>query len=252
MRVILTLCLIFMASLTYAAPSKSDVSEFLARLYTAPALRAELQSYGFEGANLELAIGHVQRVMNDRVIAGKIADHIIAAGQGRLEVGNTDGFIAPLVSSGLPRLSTRELSYYYKVEATVFGALPKRECGLALKGKLSPKAMTRVTARTAAKLNTAALKEYYRISFKAARLGATKPALVLSGRDAAQRAKKLVSVLEAEAATRSNGAALMRAYETNFQVSNNIACEAGLLLFDAVLKQPPRARHELLVFMGLN
>ncbi|MBU2981580.1 hypothetical protein KO498_07095 [Lentibacter algarum] len=250
-RAVILTGLMLVGTLAFAAPSRDDVIDFLGRVYTEEGLRRELTGHGFRGENLALSMAHVRRVMNDRVVTGAIADRLIAAGQGKLEpTGSADGFLMPIVERGLTRLPAPELSYYYKVEATVFKALPTRECGLELKGRLHPAAMSHLAANATSKLNTPALKEYYRIVHKAARLGATRKPVQLGQAEQAKRGKRLFAAMQAEAAKRSNGAALMRAYENEWKVSNAVACEAGLLLFDTILTLPAGERHRMLVMIS--
>ena len=251
MRLIVALCLMLLNAATVAAQSRNDVIDFLGRVYTEEGLRAELTSHGFAGENLEVSIAHIQRIMGDRVVVGAIADRLIAAGQGKVDpTGNANGFVMPMVERGLARLPARELTYYYKVEATIFRALPKRECGLELKGRLHPRVMNKLTANATAKLNTPALKDYYRIVHKAARLGATRAPVKLSEAETEKRSKELFAAMITEAGKRKNSAELIGAYASNWKVNNAVACEAGLLLFDTILALPASKRHRMLVLIS--
>ena len=88
--------------------------------------------------------------------------------------------LQPLLDLWMGHLAPSELVYFFKVEQVVVEALCKRDCGLIFKNRLPANEVARRTAETSGRLNTPSLKEYYRIQYKAAKLGATRAPKQLS------------------------------------------------------------------------
>lgn len=248
--VILLFMVLGVATQAQQGPSRNEIIRFLGTLHQMPGMRERLVDQGFKGENLELALGHVHTVMNDRQIAGYIADRLIALGRGdRRAAMAATGLLEPLMDRGMGHLSPRELAYFYQVEKTVIDAMPLRTCGLAFKDKLAPGEMEKSTARVAARLNTPALKEYYRIQLKAAKLGVNRKAKQLTGARKARAEQALVESVIAISSARGDGQRLLAAMDDMDGASNAMACKAGRMFLDGVMSLPAGKRHDALVLM---
>ena len=229
---------------------KSDLVRLLGELPEFAPIREDMAVLGFRGEKLDMAEGQIVRMLRDPLIAGNIADRVIAAQQGPLRSVEAGGLFWPLVDRGLGHLTARELRYFYLVEQTMLKALTPRECGLAVKEKLSPERLAKATGRVAARLNTPALKEYYRIQYKAARFGATREAARLNPRDAARVVEKINEAIGRELAGKPDAKALMQAFADLGRVGNRRACKAGTIFMDAVLSMKGRDLHQALILLS--
>jgi len=230
--------------------AKADIVRLLGRMHEFVPVEQEFRSLGFEGENLDLAMAQYKRMFNDSGIAGFVADRILAAQQGdvptALEAG---GLLGPLVNRGTGHLPTRDLEYFYKVEYAVFKALPYRECGLAVKQRLSERRLADATARAAARMNTPALKEYYRIQFKAARLGVTRRAVRLDPAESA-RIERLVGETVFAREGDAGAGRMMRIFAQPGRATNRQACEAGRMIMESVLSLQGRDLRDALIYFS--
>lgn len=234
-----------------AAPDKAEITEFLRQLHTLPNIRQDYEEMGFQGENLELALEQMRRILGDPAVGGYIADRLVALGQGELQSANlAAGLIDPLLDRGLGHLTARELSYFYQVEKVVMDALSRRDCGQAFKGRLAPQVLAERTTRVAARLNTPALREYYRIQLKAARLGVTRAPKKLSDAAMERAQARLMEALKAQARTRGDARLFERALQGFEGLSNGAACDTGRFFMDAIMSLPLRERYEVLIFMN--
>lgn len=246
------LCLILAAPLAQAQQptEKADIVRLLGRMHEFVPIEEEFRALGFAGENLDLAMAQYKRVFNDPGIAGYVADRILATQQGTIPGAmQAGGLLGPLIDRGIGHLPTQELKYFYLVENEVFGALPYRECGLAVKQRLSDRRLADATARAAARLNTPALREYYRIQYKAARLGLTRDAKRLSpARNA--RIEKIIGdiVFSREGDARSQS--LMRTFATPERATHRQACEAGRMIMDTVLSMEGNDLRDALIYFS--
>lgn len=229
---------------------KSDVVRLLGQLPEFAPIREDMRALGFEGEKLDLAVAQIERMLRDPLIASNIADRVIAARLPNVDTVEAGGLFWPLVDRGLGRLPAREIAYFYRVEQTMLKALPARECGLTIKEKLPAARLAKVTGSVAARLNTPALREYYRIQFKAARLGASREVLRLDPAAEARAADAINRALGRMLADRPDREALMRAYRNLNRVSNRRACEAGRVFMDAVLSMEGRELHNALILLS--
>lgn len=229
---------------------KSDVVRLLGQLPEFTPIRQDMQALGFEGEKLDLAVAQIERMLRDPLIASNIADRVIAARLPSVDTVEAGGLFWPLVDRGLGRLTARELRYFYLVEQTMLKALPVRECGLTIKERLAPERLAKVTGSVAARLNTPALREYYRIQFKAAQFGASRDVRRLDPAAEARAAESINRALGRTLADRPDREALMRAYRNLERVSNRRACEAGRLFMDAVLSMEGRELHNALILLS--
>ena len=60
-------------------PNRADIVRLLGQVPDFAPIREELTALGFEGENLELAVAHAELVYRDPVLAGHVADQVIAA-----------------------------------------------------------------------------------------------------------------------------------------------------------------------------
>ncbi len=232
------------------APNRDDIVDLLARMDEFVPLREEFISMGFRGENLELAMDQHARVFGDPAIGGYVADRLIEAYSGTIPgAAEAGGLLGPLIDRGIGHLPTRELAYFYQVENTVFRALPFRECGLAVKQRLSDRRLADATARAAARLNTPALKEYYRIQYKAARLGLTRQAVRLTP----ARTEQIEARIGEEIFSQTGDAAarnLIRLFENPRRASNRLACEAGRTIMQTVMTMQGRELRDALIYFS--
>lgn len=231
-------------------PNKADIVRLLGRMHEFVPIRKEFSELGFRGENLELAVAQYQRVFSDKQIAGFVADRIIAAYEGALpSATEAGGLLGPLIDRGIGHLSIGELIYFYKVENAVFKALPTRECGLAVKQQLSDRRLTNATARAAARLNTPALKEYYRIQYKAARLGLNNKAVRLSP-SATKRIEAKIGEQVFAQTEDARSRSLIRVFGSPDTASNQQACEAGRMIMDTVMTMQGRDLRDALLYFS--
>lgn len=229
---------------------KSDIVRILGELPEFTPLREDMAALGFAGEKLDLAVAQIERMLRDPLIANNIADRVIAARLPNVRTVEAGGLFWPLVDRGLGRLNARDLRYFYLVEQTMLKALPVRECGLTIKEKLPPARLAKVTGSVAARLNTPALKEYYRIQFKAAQFGASRDIVRLDPEAELRAAEAINEALGRALADRADRPALMRAYKDLYRVSNRRACEAGRVFMDAVLSMEGRELHNALILLS--
>ena len=229
---------------------KSDIVRLLGQLPEFTPIRDDMAALGFKGEKLDLAVAQIERMLRDPLIANNIADRVIAAQIPSVQSIEPGGLFWPLVDRGLSHLRPRELEYFYRVEQTMLKALPVRECGLTIKEKLPPAKLAKATGSVAARLNTPALKEYYRIQFKAARFGASRDVVRLNPEAEVRAAATINEALGRSLASRADSAALMRAYRDLNNVSNRRACEAGRLFMDAVLSLKGRELTNALILLS--
>ncbi|MCV2893839.1 hypothetical protein [Lentibacter sp. XHP0401] len=234
-----------------AAPEKAEIVRILGEIHTLPGMRDSLERNGFTGENLELAVRQIGIMLGDRQIANHIAERILAAGRGDfVNAQAAQGLIQPLLSRGMGHLSERELGYFYQVETTVLKAMTKRDCGLSFRNRLPPDELARRTAKVAARLNAPALKEYYRIQYKAAKLGVTRGPKVLSDALRERVATRLNVALNEAAEATPEGRAAMKAFARLESVGNPAACDAGLFFMDVVMNMDAAARHETFLVLS--
>lgn len=233
------------------AEMRADIMRMLPRLFSGPEMREELRTLGFQGEKLELAMAHIHRTMSDPVIAGFIAEQVMTAQSGGTDMAGANGVLWQLIDRGAGHLPTRDLEYYFKVQRTVLNALPTRDCGRLIRGRLSVPQMSEMTSRTAARLNAPALETYYRIQLKAARLGATRAPHILPPDRRQRIERRIADVLGARLAAHPQSSALMAAFEDMERASNPHACAAGRLFLDTVLGLDKADLTEGLIYLSM-
>lgn len=229
---------------------RSDIIRLLGQIPDIAPIREELMALGFRGENLELAVKQSETIYRDPLIAGHIADRVIAAYETPRGVAQAGGLVWPLIERGLGHLSTRELKFYYRVEQAMIKAMPVRQCGLAVRNRLSDQRFAEVTARLAARLHTPSLREYYRIQLKAARLGAQRQPVRLSDAAVRRVEAQINAALTRRIAASDNPRGLLSAIENLDRAGNAQACTVGRLFMDIVLELEGRELREALIYLS--
>jgi hypothetical protein len=232
--------------------SRADLIRLLGRLHEEETVRADLRRLGFSGENLDLATQHAADMLSDPAIAGYVADRVLAVQSGtRVPIARAQGLLWGVIDQGLAHLPLQDLRYYYLVEQAVLGAMPTHICGQAVRGTLAPERMADVTARAAARLNTAGLRNYYRIQLRAAQLGAQRGTLVITPKRAAQAEALIFAALTRHIMAEPDAAQIMGSFARLGTVGNAQACRAGQLFIAAVLTLEGRDLHEALIQLSL-
>lgn len=230
--------------------NRADIIRILGQIPDIAPIREELVALGFRGENLELAVKQSETIYRDPLIAGYIADQVIAAYETPQSATAAGGLIWPLIERGLGHLSTGELKYYYRVEQAMIEAMPVRQCGLAVRNRLSDQRFAQVTARLAARLHTPSLKEYYRIQLKAARLGAQRQPVRLSEAAIRRVEARVNAALAERIAASDNPRVLLSAIENLDRAGNAQACTIGRMFMDIVLGLEGRDLRETLIYLS--
>ncbi|MFN3207804.1 MAG: hypothetical protein ACE369_02155 [Roseovarius sp.] len=229
---------------------RREVIRLLGQLPDIAPVREDLQRLGFRGENLALAVRQAELLYRDPVIAGYVADRVIAAFEDPTSVQVADGLMWPLIERGLGHLTTGELKFYYTVERTIMEAMTVRQCGLAVSHRMRPQHFAEVTSRVAARMNTEALKEYYRIQAKAARIGARRAPVRLSAAEIRRVEERVQAVMTRSIEATDRAGRLMAAMVNLDRASTTDACAIGRLFLNTVLQFEGRALRESLVYMS--
>ncbi|MEB8387642.1 hypothetical protein OO012_10410 [Rhodobacteraceae bacterium KMM 6894] len=249
----LMLCLSGPSAQAQSEVTRSDLIRMLGRLYDDLPIREDLMSLGFRGENLDLAVEQAKRVLRDPDVAGYVADRVLALQSGTAPPPTraAEGLLWGLMDRGISHLPLRDLRYYYVVEQAVLKAMSPRNCGLAVRERMSPERLADETARIAARLNTPALRTYYDIQLRAAQLGATRPQLKMSTARIEAAEQSIFEALARLIASRDDAEKLMRTFSRLDNADNRSACTAGRAFIDAVLSLEGKALHEALIYLSL-
>jgi len=258
LRVLTTLLWLLMASAVWAAPQEAEIKpdraeiiRLLGQLPDIAPIREELHAVGFRGANLELAVKQAELIYRDPLLAGYVADQVIAAFEAPQTAQAAGGLMWPLVERGLGHLTTSELKFYYQVERAMIKALPARQCGLAVRNRLSDQRFADLTSRVAARMETRALREYYRIQATAARFGGNAQPVRTAPSSIERVEARIQGVMARSIAGSRNPDALLGALGDLDRATNAQACTIGRLFMDVVMTFKGRALRETLVYMSL-
>lgn len=228
--------------------NRAEMIRILGELPSAMPIREDLQRLGFSGQNLELAVRQAGSFYKDPKIAGYIADQVIAAYTNPSFQVETQGLIWPMVSRGMGHLALSELQFYYSVEQAMINALPNRECGLAMRGRFSNAKYSDAMSRVAARLETDALREFYRIEFKAAQLGATRAPVALTEADKTRAGAAIDARIEVLMRDDPNADRMRAAMQNMARANNKNACQVGRMFYRAVMTlDRGNLRHGLLL-----
>lgn len=239
-------------ALAQAAPidvNRAEMIRILGELPSALPIRADLVDLGFTGENLELAVKQAGSFYKDPIIAGYIADRVIAAYASPGQDIQPQGLIWPMVARGMGHLNLADLRYYYTVEQAMMNALPNRDCGRAMRGRLTDKEFADAMSRMAARLETGALQKFYRIEFDAAQLGATRQPVRLTEQVKRDVGAAIDARLNALLQSEPDASRLRAAMQNLTRADNKSACRVGRLFYTAVLTlDQGDLRHGLLMF----
>ena len=231
--------------------TKADVVRFLHELPEVAPIEAEMRSLGFSGENLALAVQQTESFYTDPQIADYIAGRVLSFYGGAEMPGSANGLIWPLIARGVGHLPSRELVYYYNIERTMIGAMPKAQCGRAVRDRLSPQAFSDEMSRVAARLETKALREYYRIELKAARLGVGRPPVTLGAPTRTRIERRISEQVDLLVEASEHPERLRGAMVHIDSVSNAQACEIGLMFYQAVMNMRGADQRKALIYIGL-
>ncbi|WP_339106820.1 hypothetical protein [Roseovarius rhodophyticola] len=232
--------------------NRSDVIRLLGEIPNFTVIRQEYEALGYSGEKLDLAVEQAGLLYRDPVLAGYLADRLIAAYQSPESVDrNSGGLVIGLIRRGLGHLSTRELRYYYRVEQIMLQSLPERTCGRAVRDRLPPEKFSELITRLAAGFNVASLREYYRVQAKAARFGATRDPVLLSPAKSVEVENRVNGRLSEKIAESENARALRSAIGNLERAGNRQACQIGRLFMETVMELEGRALRETLIYMSL-
>jgi len=229
---------------------RQEVIRLLGQLPDIAPIRQDLRLLGFRGENLDLAVDQAELLYRDPVIAGYVADQIIAAFEDPTAVRVSDGLMWPLIERGLGHLSTPDLKFYYTVERKIMETLTIRQCGMAVSNRMRPARFAELTSRVAARLNTDALEKYYGIQAKAARLGARRQPVRLSEAATRRVEDRIQASMTRSIQATDRAGELMVAMMNLDRASNTQACAIGRLFMNTVLQFEGRALRETLVYMS--
>jgi hypothetical protein len=228
--------------------SRADLIRLLGRLHEDDVVRRDLAALGFAGEKLDLATQHAADMLRDPVIAGYVADRVLAVRDGGMvPMSRAQGLLWSVIDAGLGHLPLRDLRYYYLVEQAVLGGMPEQVCGSAVRGDLPPGRMAEETARAASRLNVEGLRNYYRIQLRAAQLGAARGAAQLSPERAGRAEAAIFGVVTRHIASRPDAARLMGSFANLDRAGNRDACLAGQVFIEAVLTLEGRELHDALI-----
>lgn len=245
------MCLVSPATAQSAQNTRNEIIRLLGQLPEIAPVRGQLMAQGFEGEKLALAEAHSKRIMTDPLIAGYIADRLIALYDGNLSAASaTEGLIAPLYESGITHLPLRELVYYHKVQRVLLDGMSTRDCGMLVKGQMRPARMEDVLGRAEARLSARTLRDFYRIQYKAMRLGVTRAPKQLSPAESGRIQGVIFDTLRARVESDKNARALTNTFENFDRASNASACSAAKLFTDTVLDLKGRDLQQALLYLS--
>ncbi len=234
-----------------ARESREEIIDLLGRLPDIAPLRDQLIEQGFRGEKLALVEEHTRLMMNDRVVAGYIADRLIALYDGDLSAGvATEGLVAPLYDSGVTHLSLPEMRFFHQMQRALLDAMSQRNCGLIVKGQMRPQRMEDTLGRAETRFSLKTLRTYYRIQRKAVRLGVTRAPRQLSPRDHARTERRIAQALRERVQSQENSRGLTRTLDNLAGARPAAACAAGKLFADVILEMEGKDLRQALLYLG--
>jgi len=234
-----------------AKDSREEIIALLGRLHEIVPIRDQLIEQGFRGEKLELAEDHTRLMMNDKLVAGYIADRLIALYDGDLSgLAATEGLIAPLYDSGVTHLSVEEMRFFHEMQRALLDGMSKRNCGLIVKGEMRPRRMEDVLGRAETYFSIKTLRTYYGIQRKAVRLGVTRAPKQLSPSARTRIEQRISEALNTRVQSVENGRAVARSFDNLQEASAASACEAGKLFADVILDLEGRDLRKALLYLS--
>lgn len=230
--------------------SRGDVIRLLGQIPEFSDTRQEFRDLGYEGEKLELAVRQSDLLYRDPVLVEYLADRLIEAFLDPKSVESTDGILMPLIRRGLGHLPTTELRFYYQIEQFILSSLPQRSCGRAVRDRLSANQFSELVARTAVRLSTDTLREYYRIQAKAARFGVTREPVLQSRAKRVEIEDRVNGRLAEKIAQSGNSRSLLSAVGNLERAGNAQACQVGRMFMETVMEFRGPELRETLVYMS--
>ena len=233
------------------APTRADLIRFIGQMPELSGTREALARQGYQGRQLDLAVDHEEKLLNDKVIAGYIADRLIGLYNGNLPTGwAPDGLIMPLFATGYTNLPRGDKVYYFKVQAAILRAMPANDCGLVIKGRMSNRRLERAFGQAEARLSPDTLQRYYQLQRTAIRSGVSKAPRTLSPADNARIQERLNAAVRTRVETDPNLKGAGKALENMNRASSANACQAGLLFYDTALSMTGRDLDHVLLYLN--
>lgn len=231
--------------------TRDDLIELIGELPEMNGTRAYLEKQGFEGEKLQLGLEHERKLMNDKQVAGYIADRILAVYDGNLPSGwAPQGLLGPLFNNGYTHLSTSDKAFYFQVQKSLLQAMTTRDCGLVIKGRMSPRRLEQTVGKAEARMSTSTLKRYYELQRRAINMGVTRAPKTLSPTDSARIQEKINKDLRA----RIEGDPALKPAGIAFANMNRAtpaqACQAGVLFYDVALDRKGRDLQHALLYLN--
>ncbi len=231
--------------------TRAELVELIGKLPELNDTKLSLQRQGFSGDKLALALDHENRMMRDKVIAGYIADRLLALNNGNLPSGwAPNGLVSPLFSSGYTNLSRGDKAFYWKVQRSLLAAMTTRDCGLIVKGRMNETRLERTISQAEARLSAATLKRYYQVQRNAIRTGVSRSPKTLSPADSARIQEKINQVLRARLDSDATLAPAAGAFDNMNRASAGAACQAGILFYDVALGLSGRDLDHALLYLN--
>lgn len=240
-----------MSAAQQQAPTRSDLIDLIGQMPELSRTREELSKLGYKGEQLDLAVEHEQQLLKDKVVAGYIADRLLALYNGNLPTAwAPEGLISPLFDVGYTNLSRSDKAFYYQVQLALLKAMPTRDCGLIIKGRMSERRLDRAVSQAEARLSPATLKRYYQLQRAAIRSGVSKAPKTLSPADSARIQERLNASLRSRIEQDPSLSAAGAAFENMNRASAAGACQAGMLYYDVALQMKGRDLDHALLFLN--
>ncbi|QGX96907.1 hypothetical protein EI983_00870 [Roseovarius faecimaris] len=257
LKALFTCLTLIMATLSGASlaqqspPTRTELIEFIGQIPELKGTREAMAQLGYKSPQLDLVVDHEQRLWNDKVIAGYVADRLIGLYNGNLPNGwAPEGLIAPLFDSGYTNLSRSDKIFYFKVQSAILNAMSVNECGLIIKGRMSERRLERTISRAEARLSADTLKRYYQLQRTAIRTGVSKAPKTLSPADSARIQEKLNAAVRSRIESDPNLKGVAAAMENMNRASTTNACQTGLLYYDTALSMKGRDLDHVLLYMN--
>ncbi len=231
--------------------NRGDILRLVKQLPDFFPVEEEMQALGFSGENLALAVKQDRKFYTDSAIAGYITDQVIGVYTDPETIsGRVDGVIWPLIDNGLGHLSTGELKFYFQFEQALLSGLTPRQCGRIVRETWSDDRASDAMMRVAARMETSSLKEYYRIQFKAAKLGVSRRMVKLSKSTNERIEEQLHQAIERRIMASGDAQRLLFAAANLRRADNTRACMVGMMFYEAVMEQKGQALRDALIYMS--
>jgi hypothetical protein len=236
-----------------AKDSRDELIDLLGRLPEIAPARDQLVAQGFRDEKLALAEEHIRLLMNEKRVAGYMADRLIALYDGDLSaVAGTEGLIAPLYDRGITHLPLAEMKFFHQMQRALLDGMSQRDCGLVVKGQMRPRRMEDVLGRAETYFSVKTLRIYYHIQRKAVRLGVTRAPKQLSPKERSRIEQRISQALNARVQSEQDAGTLARTFGNLGRARPTAACEAGKLFADVILELQGRELRDALLYLSAS